>query len=163
MVVFLLYEIRNTKYDIPITVLLIITGQDADILRAKAAKIPQVTKEIKKLIKDMHTAVEKAEGLGLAAPQIGQSIRLCLANINGKMTPLINPEITWKSEETSTVEEGCLSLPEINVDITRSVEVSIRYLDEDGAEQERHIHDLDARIVQHEIDHLNGILIVDYR
>ena len=144
------------------SLLRIATGQDKEILRAKAVQMPKVTKEVKKLIKDMQKAVKKAEGLGLAAPQVGKSIRLCLANINGKMTPMINPEVTWKSEETSTTEEGCLSLPEINVDVTRAVEVIIRYLDEQGKEQERHLHDLDARVVQHEIDHLNGILIIDY-
>jgi len=145
------------------TVLPIIKGKDEDILRAKAAKVPQVTKEIKKLIKDMHETVEKAEGLGLAAPQIGQSLRLCLANFNGKMTPLVNPEVIWSSKETSTMDEGCLSLPKINVDVTRPVEIMVRYEDIDGKEQERHLHDLDARVVQHEIDHLNGILIVDYK
>ncbi len=111
----------------------------------------------------MQKAVKKAEGLGLAAPQVGKSLRLCLANINGKMTPLINPEITWKSEETSVIEEGCLSLPEINVDVTRSVEISLHYVDDRGEAQERRLHDLDARVVQHEVDHLNGVLIVDYR
>ncbi|MDA0375780.1 MAG: peptide deformylase [bacterium] len=145
------------------TVLPIIKGKDEDILRAKAAKVPQVTKEIKKFIKDMHETVEKAEGLGLAAPQIGQSLRLCLANFNGKMTPLVNPEVIWSSEETSTMEEGCLSLPKINVDVTRPVEIMVRYEDIDGKEQERQLHDLDARVVQHEIDHLNGILIIDYK
>ncbi len=144
------------------TVLPIITGQDADVLRTKAKTIPKVTKEIKKLISDMQDTVKKAEGLGIAAPQIGTSLQVCLANVNGKMTPLINPEITWKSEETSTMEEGCLSLPKINVDVTRPVEITVRYIDEHGDEQDRRFHDLDARVVQHEVDHLNGVLIVDY-
>ncbi len=141
----------------------IVTGQDTEILRAVAKKIPQVTKEVKKLINDMKKAVKKAEGLGLAAPQVGKSLRLCLASFNGKMTPMINPEITWRSEETSVMEEGCLSLPKINVDVTRSAEVLVRYLDENSVEQDRRLHDLDARVVQHEIDHLNGVLIVDYK
>ena len=144
------------------SVLPIITGKDTEVLRAKAAKVPQVTKDIKKLMSNMQDTVKKAEGLGIAAPQVGTSLRLCLANINGKMTPLINPEITWSSDETSTMEEGCLSLPKINVDVERSVEITVRYTDEKGNEQDRHLHDLDARVVQHEIDHLNGVLIVDY-
>ena len=144
------------------TVLPIVTGQDTAVLRVENQKVPQVTKEIKKLIKNMHDTVKKAEGLGIAAPQIGKSLKLCLANINGKMTPMMNPEITWKSEETSTMEEGCLSLPEIHVDVTRPVEISVSYQDKDGEVQERRLHDLDARVVQHEIDHLNGKLIVDY-
>ncbi len=76
---------------------------------------------------------------------------------------MINPEITWRSEETSVMEEGCLSLPKINVDVTRSAEVLVRYLDGNSVEQDRRLHDLDARVVQHEIDHLNGVLIVDYK
>lgn len=144
------------------TVLPIVTGQDTEVLRTKTQQVPKVTKEIKKLIKDMQDTVVKAEGLGIAAPQIGKSLRLCLALFNGKMNPLINPEIIWKSEETSIMEEGCLSLPGQDVKVERPVEVTIRYLDEKGEEQERRLHDLDARVVQHEIDHLEGVLIVDY-
>lgn len=144
-------------------VLPIVTGEENEVLRAKAQKVPKVTKEILKLIKDMQATVKDAEGLGIAAPQIGKSLAVCLALFNGKMHPMINPEITWKSEETSTMEEGCLSLPKINVDVTRPTEVTVRYLDEKGVEQERRLHDLDARVVQHEVDHLNGVLIVDHR
>ncbi len=143
-------------------VLPIVKGKDTAVLRSVAANIPQVTKEVKKLIKDMQQTVKKAEGLGIAAPQVGVSKALCLALINGKMTALINPEIIWKSEETSVMEEGCLSLPKINIDVVRPVEVLVRYTNDKGESQERRLHDLDARVVQHEVDHLNGILIVDY-
>lgn len=122
-----------------------------------------MTKDIKKLINDMHDTVQKAEGLGIAGPQVNVSHRLCLAQFNGKMNAMINPEILRRSEETSVMEEGCLSLPKINVDVERPVEITVRYLDEKGNEQERMLHDLDARVVQHEVDHLNGVLIVDYR
>lgn len=145
------------------TIIPIITGQDTEVLRSKTKKVIQVSKEIKKLIKDMQDTVQNAEGLGIAAPQIGKSLRVCLAQFNGKMTPLVNPEILWKSDETNIMEEGCLSLPKINVDVLRPVEIIVRYLDQDGQEQERHLHDLDARVVQHEVDHLEGILIVDYQ
>lgn len=144
-------------------VLPIITGSDTEVLRTKTKPVAKVTKEIKKLIKDMYDTVQKAEGLGIAAPQVNASLRLCLANINGKMTPLINPEILWKSEETSVMEEGCLSLPNQNVDVERAVEMSVRFLTEKGQEQELRLHDLDARVVQHEVDHLDGVLIVDYQ
>ena len=143
-------------------ILPIVKGENKDVLRKKATKIPQVTKGIVKLIKNMQDTVKKAEGLGLAAPQVNESLRLCLAMINGKMTPLINPEITWKSNETSVMEEGCLSLPGQNRDVVRPVEIVLIYLDEKGDHQERRLHDLDARVVQHEIDHLDGILIVAY-
>ena len=144
-------------------VLPIVTGKDTDVLRTVTKEIPQVTKEIKKLIKDMHDTVKDAEGLGIAGPQVGVSKAICLAMFNGKMTPMINPEITWKSKETSVMEEGCLSLPKINVDVERAVEIIVKFTDEKGNLQERRLHDLDARVVQHEYDHLQGVLIVDYR
>ncbi|MBM3231205.1 peptide deformylase [Candidatus Peregrinibacteria bacterium] len=143
-------------------VLPIVTGKDTPVLRKKTKPVPKVTKEVLKLIKDLRSTVKKAEGLGIAAPQVGVSLRVCLANINGKMTPLINPDITWKSEETMMMQEGCLSLPGVDVDVRRAVEIAVVYLDEKGKEQERRLHDLDARVVQHETDHLDGILIVDY-
>ncbi len=143
-------------------ILPIITGADTPILRTKTKQVPKVTKEVLKLIKDMEETV-KGQGIGLAAPQVGQSLRVCLATINGKMTPLINPEIIWESEEMLIAEEGCLSLPEVNVDVPRAEEIIITFLDPKGQEQERRLQEWDARVVQHEVDHLDGILIVDYR
>ena len=144
-------------------VLPILTGADNPLLRTKTQRIPQITKEVKRLIKDMKATVKSADGLGIAAPQVGQSLRVCLARTNGKMTPLINPEITWRSTEVELLEEGCLSLPGIGVNVPRAKAVTLRFLDEKGSEQERRLTDLDARVVQHEVDHLNGVLIVDYR
>ena len=141
----------------------IITGATTKVLRTKTKKVSRVTKDITKLIKDLRDTVKKAEGLGIAAPQIGVSEAVCLALFNGKMHALVNPEILWRSKETGVMEEGCLSLPGENVDVERPVEVTVRYVDEKGAQQERKLHDLDARVVQHELDHLNGVLIVDYR
>jgi peptide deformylase len=140
----------------------VITGADSPILRQPTEKVPKATKDVLKLLKDMATTVEEAEGLGLAAPQIGKSLRICLALINGKMTPLINPEISNKSEETWVHEEGCLSLPGVNIDVERPKTVTLTYIDARGAEQERRLEEWDARIVQHEVDHLDGVLIVDY-
>lgn len=144
------------------SVLPIVTGAESPILRKKTKNVPKVTKEVLKLIKDMKATVKSAEGLGLAAPQVGESLRVCLVQMNGKMTPLVNPKITWMSDELALMEEGCLSLPGINVDVPRAVEIKVTYLDEKGKEQQRHLHDLDARVVQHEVDHLEGVLIVDY-
>jgi peptide deformylase len=140
----------------------IITGANNPILRKKTERIPKVTKKILKLIKDMQASMEAANGVGLAAPQVSQSLRLCIAMVNGKLTPLINPDITFKSKETSMDEEGCLSLPNVWLQIPRSVEITVTYTDEKGAKQERKLKDFDARVVQHEVDHLDGILIVDY-
>lgn len=144
-------------------VLPIITGADTPVLRTTTTEIPRVTKEIKKLIADMQDTVKKAEGAGIAGPQVGQSLRLCLALIGKKMTPLINPHITWKSDETCVIEEGCLSLPDIAWrHIERPTEIIVSYVDEKGKAQERKLQGYDARVVQHEVDHLDGILIVDY-
>ena len=143
-------------------VLPIVTGKDTPVLRKKAAKVPKVTKEILSLIKDMEQTTVAAEGLGLAAPQIGQSMRLCIVRMHGKLTPLINPDILWRSSETTEEEEGCLSLPETFVYVTRAKGIVVRYTDAAGQEREQKLEDMDARVVQHEVDHLNGVLIVDY-
>ncbi len=110
----------------------------------------------------MKSSMKAANGVGLAAPQIGESLRICIGKVNGKDTPLINPEITWKSEEKALDEEGCLSLPNVWLPIPRHTEIVVTYLDEKGQAQERRLKDFDARVVQHETDHLDGILIVDY-
>jgi peptide deformylase len=81
--------------------------------------------------------------------------------LSGKMTVLINPEIITHSRETATEEEGCLSLPGVVIPVARFLSVTIRYLDEEGKEQERRLMGMDARVAQHEIDHLEGRLIVD--
>lgn len=137
-------------------------GADNPILRKKAAKVPEVTKALKKLIKDMYTTVKAEDGAGLAAPQIGQSLQLCLALIEGKMTVLVNPEIVWRSDETVTEEEGCLSLPGLVVSVTRPASITVKYLNEKGMPEERKLNAFSARTVQHEMDHLNGVLLVDY-
>ncbi|MDD5041423.1 MAG: peptide deformylase [Candidatus Peribacteraceae bacterium] len=137
-------------------------GADNPILRKKGVKIPAVTKPLKKLIKDMYETVKTEDGAGLAAPQVGQSLQLCLALMEGKMTVLINPEIVWKSKELKTEEEGCLSLPKLQVAVERPLSVTVKYLNEKGLPEERKLIDFSARTVQHEVDHLNGVLLVDY-
>lgn len=143
-------------------ILPIVIGADNPMLRAKTKKIPSVTKEIKTLARNMMETMVEANGIGLAAPQIGQSIRLCVAPVSGKMEALINPEITWKSEEIAVDEEGCLSLPQIFLPITRSTDIIVKFTDDKGQAQERKLKGLEARVVQHEVDHLDGVLIVDY-
>ena len=111
-----------------------------------------------------------SHGLGLAAPQVGVSERILLANFQyGKkvgekssIVPLINAEIIAHSEEEVMGEEGCLSLPEVFAPVKRYQEITVKYLDEKGSEQILELSDLNARIVQHEIDHLDGKLFVDY-
>jgi len=151
------------RYAVSIATLSIITGAETAILRTKTTNVPSVTKNIVSLLKDMEETMKSANGLGLAAPQVGQSLRLCLACINDKITPLINPEILWKSNEEEIAEEGCLSLPGIFVPVPRSRCITLNFIDLKGHSQERKLASIDARIVQHELDHLEGILIVDYQ
>lgn len=146
----------------PVTILTILTGADTPLLRKKTKPVTKLTKEILKLIKDMQDTVKDADGAGIAAPQLGRTERVCLALIAGKMIPLINPQITKRSDEKESAEEGCLSLPGIAVSVPRSTEISLKYLDAKGKPQERKLRDFDARVLQHEVDHLEGVLIVDY-
>lgn len=140
----------------------IVTGEEKKILRTKTKPVPAVTKEVQKMLKDMEAATIKADGLGLAAPQVGLDMRMCIARFNGRLTPMVNPQITWKSKITETAEEGCLSLPGVWIPVSRAVEIVVRYQTARGDEKELKLSDMDARVVQHETDHLDGILIVDY-
>jgi peptide deformylase len=144
-------------------ILPIVIGADNPILRKKTEKVPQVTKKVLKLIADMVETMVEANGVGLAAPQVGESLRICLAPVTGKLAVLINPEITWKSEGTNIDEEGCLSLPNIWLKIPRHNEIIVKYMDDSGNPQERKLEAFEARVVQHETDHLDGVLIVDYK
>ncbi len=145
------------------SLLSIVIGADQPILRTKTTAVPKITKGILKLIKDMEETTVKAKGAGLAAPQVGSSHRLCIAMINRRLTPLINPQITWKSEEEVIAEEGCLSLPDVWLNVPRARAIRVKYIDAKAKEQELQLQNFDARVVQHEVDHLDGILIVDYR
>lgn len=150
------------RYTLFVAVLPIVTGADTPVLRKKTTPVPKVTKDVLKLLKDMEETVTSVDGLGIAAPQIGSSHRLCITKLGGKFVPLINPEITWLSKETDKAEEGCLSLPGLWKEVTRPTSIVVTYLDTKGKSQERKLNEIDARVVQHEVDHLEGKLIVDY-
>lgn len=145
------------------TVLPIVTGAKSPILRTKTKKVPVLTKEIKMLIKDMEQTTLAAKGAGIAAPQVNRTERICIALISKKLTPLVNPEILRRSTETDTMEEGCLSLPNVWLQITRPKEIVVKFLSITGKERELKLSGFDARVVQHEVDHLEGVLIVDYQ
>lgn len=115
-----------------------------------------------KLLKDMEETTIAADGLGLAAPQVNHSERVCIVRMGKKLTPLINPEIIFRSKDTEEAEEGCLSLPNVWMPVRRSVSIVVTYLNAKGEPQERMLEHMDARVVQHETDHLEGRLIVDY-
>lgn len=136
-------------------------------LKAKARPIVPVDADtVRDLIPQMFASMYAAPGIGLAAPQVGHSLRLIVIDLtpDNKRSPhvLVNPEIVAASEELATREEGCLSLPGQYADVTRPARVKVRYLDETGARREIEAEDLMAACVQHEIDHLNGILFVDH-
>jgi len=131
------------------------------ILRKKSKKVAEITSEIKQLIVDMAKTMKKAKGIGLAAPQVGQGIQLCLINTeNGHLT-LINPKISWKSLRKETEEEGCLSCPDAFGLVKRAKVIYVKALNQDGKSISFRASGLFARVIQHELDHLNGILIID--
>ena len=137
------------------------------ILRKKSLQVDKVDKEIKKLMDDMLETMYKAPGIGLAAVQIGVLKRVVVMDVSretGKKEPMyfVNPEIIWKSNEKATYEEGCLSIPNQFANIERSEKCTVKYLDYFGAEKEIKAEGLLATCIQHEIDHLNGILFIDY-
>ncbi len=139
------------------------------VLRVPAEKVDAITPEILKLLDDMLETMYAAPGIGLAAPQIGVSKRVVVIDVTGedvslKRNPLklINPEIVARSETKTVLNEGCLSLPEMRVDVERPETVTVRYMDEKGATHEIEADDILAKCFQHEIDHLDGKLIFDY-
>src|SRR3990167_5861426 len=146
------------------------------ILRKKTADIDLARmdrKKLRKLAMDMIKTMYRAEGVGLAAPQVGESIRLCVIRKNTSNRYkemrlnlkddliLINPYIVARSQETNAMEEGCLSIPDVSVSVTRPVWTTVRVYTLEGKQYEFEAHDFFARVVQHEIDHLDGILIID--
>ena len=137
------------------------------ILRKKCSPLEKVDDQTRKLMKDMLETMYKAPGIGLAAIQIGILKRIIVIDISKdeeKKNPLflINPEITFRSKNTSVYEEGCLSLPGQFAEIERPAECHLKYLDFDGKTKELKADGLLSTCIQHEVDHLNGILFIDY-
>ncbi len=137
------------------------------ILRKKCEPVEDVNDELRKLMKDMLETMYKAPGIGLAAIQVGVLKRVLVIDIskdNQKKSPLfiVNPEITYRSKETSVYEEGCLSLPGQFAEIERPAKVDLKYLNFDGKRKELKADGLLATCIQHEVDHLDGVLFIDY-
>jgi peptide deformylase len=128
--------------------------------------VAEITAEVRQLAADMLETMYDAPGIGLAAPQVGVTKRVIVMDCIKEGTPepmaLVNPEIIWSSEDQTVYEEGCLSIPDIYNDITRPAEVKVRWTDLDGKQQERQFAGIWATCVQHEIDHLDGKLFIDY-
>jgi peptide deformylase len=144
----------------------IITAPDPR-LKIKARPVPEVDDKIRRLMDDMLDTMYGAIGIGLAAPQVGQARRVIVLDVareGEKPQPLklANPEILWRSPELTTGNEGCLSLPEHYAEVTRPAKIRLRYLDCQNEIREIEASGLLAMCLQHEIDHLDGILFVDH-
>ncbi len=130
--------------------------------------VTDITPKLQALADDMLETMYAAPGIGLAAPQVGELTRLlvmdCVKEEGAPPRPmvLLNPEVVWESETRNVYEEGCLSIPDQFADVERPSEVRVRWLDRDGNPQEEQFDGLWATCVQHEIDHLNGTLFIDY-
>ncbi len=137
-------------------------------LKKLATPVDDLSDELRKLADDMLETMYDAPGIGLAAPQVGILQRVivmdCVKDPNEKPRPLVmyNPEIVIASDDLNVYEEGCLSLPEQFADVTRPAEVEVRWMDADGKAQQEVFDGLWATCVQHEIDHLDGKLFIDY-
>ena len=151
-------------------------------IKKKCEPVADVNNEIKKLMKEMLSTMYKAPGIGLAAPQVGISKRIIVMDVSprpnlkryqkekddkktkGKPNPLlmVNPEITWLSEEKEIGQEGCLSIPGVMANITRPKECIVKYTDKNNKQQKLKAKGLLARCVQHEYDHIEGVLFIDH-
>ena len=136
-------------------------------LRRKSEPVGHVDEGVRALLRDMLDTMYAAPGIGLAAIQIGVPKRLVVIDLAKEEEPksplhLVDPEIVWSSDEVSTYSEGCLSIPEIYDDVERPERVRVRYLDEHGRPQEIDADGLLATCLQHEIDHLDGVLFIDH-
>jgi len=137
-------------------------------LKKAAPQIADLSDDLRRLADDMLETMYAAPGIGLAAPQVGVDTRLivldCVKEEGAASRPLamFNPEVVATSDTRSVYDEGCLSIPDIYADVERPAEVTVRWIDRDGREQQEDFAGLWATCVQHEIDHLNGILFIDY-
>jgi peptide deformylase len=137
------------------------------VLRKQAKPVERVDDDLRKLMDDMLATMYDAPGIGLAAPQIGISRRLIVmdpAKEDDPSTPLVmvNPEILERSHELRVHEEGCLSIPDFTAEVERPAKTRVSYLDRAGKQQEMELEGIWSTLVQHEIDHLNGVLFIDY-
>jgi peptide deformylase len=141
------------------------------VLRKAAEEVPQGYAGLKQQVADMYETMYHAEGIGLAAPQVGLSIRLLVIDANivsddypeckGFKRTMVNPVITERSDETASIEEGCLSFPGLHEKVTRALRIRVKYMDEHFTAHDETFEGYTARIVQHECDHLEGNVFID--
>jgi peptide deformylase len=136
------------------------------ILRKKAVRVEDFGPALQALFADMADTMQVAQGVGLAANQIGRSESICVVDEGlivegGKVRAFVNPRLIEEGREQNELEEGCLSIPEIREQVARKLQIRLRYQDLQGNEHEEVCRDMLARVLQHELDHLNGIFFVD--
>ncbi len=138
------------------------------VLRQMAQPVAAVDKRVAKFMEDMAESMYKGHGIGLAANQVGSLERIITVDVaqerdGSKVFMMANPEIIWHDPEaTFTYKEGCLSIPDQYADVTRPKRIRVTYLDQHGKKQELEAEDLFSQCIQHEIDHLNGVLFIDH-
>ena len=142
------------------------TGENNSILRTKSVNIGKIDTVLKKFARDMKKTMISKDGLGFAAPQVGENIRMIIVTMNygtsnASVVTMINPEILSHGDEVAVAEEGCLSLPGRYANVERFKEVTVEFTDLDGEKHTLKLENLDARVVQHETDHLDGVLFID--
>ena len=136
-------------------------------LKLKAKPVAAVDAKVRRLMDDLLETMYAAPGIGLAAPQAGVALRVIVVDVARDGEPrrplkIANPEILWRSEELATYSEGCLSVPEHYADVTRAAKIKLRYLDHENEIREIEAEGLLATCIQHEMDHLEGVLFVDH-
>lgn len=133
------------------------------VLKSRATEVDRFDDSLRRQVNRMAGLMNDALGVGLAAPQLGISQRLLVYRVgpDAPVIALANPEIVWSSREDETLDEGCLSIPGVMVDVERPVHVRVRARDEEGTKRVVEASGLEARVIQHELDHLDGVLILD--
>jgi peptide deformylase len=133
------------------------------VLKSRATAVDRFDDSLRTQVSRMGAIMNDALGVGLAAPQVGVSQRLLVYRVGHEapLVALVNPEIEWSSDDAEEAEEGCLSIPGVGVDVERSVYVRVQALDEFGDRRTVEASGLEARVIQHEMDHLDGVLILD--
>lgn len=149
----------------------IVTVEDGNpVLRRETREVRKVNRQIRKLLDDMVDTMREADGVGLAGPQVGMDLRVCVIEIpidledpegETRVHQLVNPQITWTSEDMEEGREACLSIPDLFGDVPRHRSLRVEALDRFGQPLELEMEGYEARVAQHEIDHLHGILFLD--
>lgn len=149
---------------------IVTVDDDNPILRRETRAVRKVNRQVRKLLDDMVDTMRDADGVGLAGPQVGMDLRVCVVEVPAdyedpeaetRIYQLINPEIVWASEELEEGREACLSIPKLFGDVPRHVRIRVTALDRFGEPLELELAEFDARVFQHEIDHLDGRLFPD--